>query len=533
MSAHNEQGVPRLSVTNVSKTFGDRTVLKDVHLTVMPGELHGIIGQNGSGKSTLAKVISGYHAPDPGASIQVDGQDLHVPIRLKDLRAASVSIVYQDLGLIPDANVLENVRIGTLKRGRFSGRVDWQHEGQAARPALDRLGFTHPLTTPVADLPPASRAEVAIARAMQDHQQGRGLILFDEATRALPLDALEAFYGTVRQLLRDGTSALLIAHHLEEILKYCDRVTVLRDGELVAAGIPTAGLTEGDLARTMLGRTLATLSFDARPPAPAPQVSLRGIRGGRLTTPVDLDLGAGEVVGVTGLPGSGFETLPYLIAGARKPALGTVTLGEEQVELTGASLAEMVKRGVLLVPENRLGDGLSAEHDVMANITLPWMERHARPWWLGRGWRLEQTGKIIDQLGVVPRDPHHLIARLSGGNQQKVLLGKWLAGRPRLLLLHEPTQAVDVKARQDLLTAIHRVAAEGTSVLIASTEVADLSLLCDRVLVFHSGSVDVTIDGEFDEHTILDATYDRPTNGAAPGSVAADRDNTQEEESGK
>jgi ribose transport system ATP-binding protein len=500
----------RLEVRNVSKTFGDRTVLRDVDLTVEPGELHGLIGQNGSGKSTLAKIVSGYHAPDAGATVAVDGEQLHLPVRLRDLRRASVSIVYQDLGLIPGATVVENVRIGTMRAGRLTGRVDWRRESAAASDALERLGFAHPLTARVEELAPADKARVAVARALQDHHPGRGLLVFDESTRALPLDALEDFYGTVRSLLDDGTSVLLIGHRLGEILEYCDRVTVLRDGELVVGGLPTEGLAEGDLARRMLGRTLTDLTFAARHPAPAPSVVIRGLTGPGLSTPLDLDLRAGEVVGLTGLPGSGFEAVPYLLAGADPASAGTLATDGEVTKLPRVSVARMLRRGVVLVPENRVRDGLGLDHDMMTNVTLPWLGRHGRPWASGRRWRLEQTRAVIEDMGVVPADPRHLVSRLSGGNQQKVLLGKWLAGAPRLLLVHEPTQAVDVKARQDLLSALHRVAETGTAVLVASTEVADLSLLCDRVLVFRDGGLDHTLAAPCEEHAILAAIY-QPT----------------------
>jgi ribose transport system ATP-binding protein len=508
---------PRLEVSHASKTFAGRTVLRDVDLTVAAGELHGLIGQNGSGKSTLAKIISGYHGPDAGTEIRVDGEPVHVPVRLRDLHRMSVSIVYQDLGLIDDASVVQNVRIGTLRRGRMTGRVNWKHECERARPALERLGFAHRLSTPVATLSPADRARVAVARALQEHHRGRGLLVFDESTRALPLDALEDFYGTVRQLLADGTSVLLIGHRLGEILRYCDRVSVLRDGALAASGVPTADLTEAELARLMLGTSLASLTLEARGPASAAVVHVRGLVGANLHAPLDLSLAAGEIVGLTGLPGSGFEAVPYLLAGADRASGGLLDIDGRTVKLQRASVTTLMRHGIVLVPENRLRDGLGRDHDVLTNITLPWLDRHGRAWWAGRRWRHAQARDVIGSLGVSPADPAHLVARLSGGNQQKVLLGKWLAGEPRLLAVHEPTQAVDVKARQDLLTALNRVAGAGSAVVMASSEVADLATLCDRVLVFRDGVVAEELVGDLHEDKILEATY----RGTRTTSVAA------------
>jgi ribose transport system ATP-binding protein len=508
---------PRLEVRSVSKTFAGRQVLRDVSLTVCAGELHGLIGQNGSGKSTLAKIVSGYHAPDPGAELLIDGAYLRVPVRLKDLRRAGVSIVYQDLGLIAGASVVQNVRIGSMRRGRITGRVDWRREREAASDALERLGFRRSLSSRVEELAPADRARVAVARALQDQHPGRGLIVFDESTRALPLDALEDFYATMDVLQRDGTAILLIGHQLGEILHYCDRVSVLRDGALVADGVSTEGLSEADLARSMLGRSLAELNLARAVTAPAAAVTVRGLRASALAQPLDLDIREGEILGLTGLPGSGFEAIPYLLAGAERATEGRLELGGSAVELRGASVAAMVRRGVVLVPEDRLRDGLARDHDMLSNVTLPWVGRHGRSWSIGRRWRLRQTRDVIDQMGVAPADPRHLISELSGGNQQKVLLGKWLAGSPRLLLVHEPTQAVDVKARQDLLRALHRVASDGTAVVVATTEVADLELLCHRVLVLRDGVVVDELTGAFDETALLDATYRKP--GEPPGTA--------------
>ena len=331
--------------------------------------------------------------------------------------------------------------------------------GARGTPALDRLGFRGSLRAKVADLVPADRARVAIARALQDHQEGKGLILFDESTRALPADALDDFYAIVRQLLSEGTAALMIGHRLGEILTHCDTVSALRDGALVIADRPAATLDEGELARSMLGRRLADLRLSKRATAPTPQVRVRGLDADGLAEPLALELAPGEVVGLTGLPGSGFEQVPALLAGAADARGGTLELDGDQLELARVRVAQMVRRGVVLVPEDRLQEGLSIGHSVRDNVTLPWLTRHGRPWAAGGRWRAAQTRTVIDELGVRPADPEQLLGRLSGGNQQKVLLGKWLAGSPRLLLLNEPTQAVDVAARQDIVRAIHRVAA--------------------------------------------------------------------------
>lgn len=499
--------VPRLDVRHASKTFAGRTVLSDVNLTVNPGEMQGIVGQNGSGKSTLAKVISGYYPPDRGTEIRVDGEKLPVPVRLRDLRSAGIAIVHQDLGLIEGASVIENVRIAAMTGSRWTRRVRWGREAREAQVALNRLGYSGPLRALVKDLPPADRARVAIARASQGHTPGHGLLIFDESTRALPAEALEDFYSTVRLLCDDGTAVLMIGHRLGEILEHCDRVTVLRDGKCVAEGVSTQGVSESDLATHMLGHSLSHLSFGERERSTEVSAAvIHDLEGPGLSRPFDLKLGRGEIVGVTGLPGAGFESIPYLIAGA-VPARGTLELSGKKIDLASTSLAKLVKMGVALVPENRPRDGLGFSHSVTDNIALPWLGERGRFWATGHRWQQLEAASVIDRLGISPADPLHLVGRLSGGNQQKVLLGKWLVGAPRLLVMHEPTQAVDVKARQDLLRAIHEIAGGGTSVLIVSTEPEDLVTVCDRVLLFQEGAAFDEISEPFDSTRIIDAIY--------------------------
>jgi ribose transport system ATP-binding protein len=500
---------PRLEIRDASKTFGSRAVLRNVALTIKPGEIHGVVGQNGSGKSTLAKIISGYHAPDGGAHLSVDGQEVRLPVRLTDLHAAGVSIVYQDLGLLPHRNVVANVRVGAVRGSSVLRRIDWRSEARLAQASLTRLGFRADVSTAIGDLAPADRARVAIARALQERQPGRGLIVFDESTRALPEDALADFYSTIRALVNEGTSVLIIGHRLSEILEHCDRVSVLRDGECVATGVPTAGLAESELATIMLGRDLAKLHFDQYEAPGTRAVGVKGLLGPGLNSPFDFTMAPGEIVGLTGLPGSGYETVPYLLSRAFDVTQGQLTLGSDLIDLATSSLVAMTRRGVVLVPEDRLREGLCGDQSVRDNIALPWLDLHGRRWATGRRWQRHEAQDVLDKLDVVPRDHSLPAGRLSGGNQQKVLLGKWLVGKPKLLLLHEPTQAVDVKARQDILEAIHTIAQAGTPVLLASSEAPDLALLCNRILTFRDGSVDHELAGPCDARHVLDTIYRR------------------------
>ncbi|HKP89396.1 MAG TPA: sugar ABC transporter ATP-binding protein [Thermoleophilaceae bacterium] len=487
-------------------------------MTVAPGEIHGLVGENGSGKSTLVKLLSGYHAPDGGGEIQLDGEPLPVPVRPAQARARGMSVVHQDLGLLDDFTVLENVRIGAFGRRRFSRAIRWGGERELARAALDHLGHAIDPDARVGDLLPADRATVAIARALQHHQPGRGLIMFDESSRALPRDSLEHFHTLMREVAARGSSVLLVSHQLEEVLEMADRVTVLRDGVVVAAGIATAELDEHELIRLMLGRELESHPLErpaAASPDRAPAARASGLRG-RLVDGIDLDVAAGEIVGATGLVGSGFEELPYLLGGARCAVAGQLTVGDRTIDLASACPRDLVDAGVALVPERRDAQGLSLTMSVLENVTLPRIRLHGSPGRMGRGWQREEADWVIRELGVRPAVQDAPVARLSGGNQQKVMLGKWLRGEPRLLVLHEPTRAVDVAARRDLLEALFGVARSGAGVLVAGMDAHELHSMCDRVLVMRNGSVGEELRGdELTVEGIVNAVYRNRTNGRA------------------
>ena len=503
---------PRLLVEQVSKTFGRQRVLTDMRLQLRPGELHALVGQNGSGKSTLVKILTGVHARDPGGRIEVDGTSLGATVRPADMRAVGMAVVHQTLGLIEDATVLENVRAGRFGASRWLRRIDWTQERGQVAAVLERLGTRVDIDASVRDLSAEDRATVAIARAFQDHQPGRGLIIFDESTRALAADGLARFYGVVDGVRRAGAAVLLISHRLEEVLQVSDRVSVLRDGCLTAAGTPTAELDEPALVRLMIGRELQHVERKRARRAVEdehPAASVRGLSG-RIAREVSFAVRPGEIVGVTGLVGSGFEEIPYLLAGAAPASAGELRIGAQRTfSLAGLGdpLKALSRAGVALVPERRVEEGLAIDMTVLENLTLPRLAGHGSQLWSGIAWQREETRQMMDRLDIRPRRPEMTVSTLSGGNQQKVLLAKWLAGGPRLLLLHEPTQAVDVGARADIIGVVRHAAADGCAVIVAGTDPQELVMLCDRVLVLRDGRVRAELSGELDEDTIVQATF--------------------------
>ncbi|WP_273846822.1 sugar ABC transporter ATP-binding protein [Rubrobacter calidifluminis] len=526
MTEHSHGAPLRLSVEHLSKTFGQYRALSDVHIEVKAGEVHGLVGQNGAGKSTLAKILSGYYAPDPGAEVKVDGERLDLPVPPAELnRRYGVAIVHQSLGLLDELSVIENLRLGRYGRRRFSRRIDWESEKAAVIPVLKRLDCEVDLDAPTGTLPAETRATIAIARALTDHQPGKGLIIFDESTRALSRDALNHFYKLVDSVRAEGVAVLLICHRLEEVLEHTDRVTVLRDGRVAASSLKTRSLSEVELTNHMLGRTLDTTkklrerrltSTDTEvPPASPREEGDRGVGliASRVTNdvvkPLDMEVRPGEVVGLTGLVGSGFDQVPYLLGGARRASGGTITVGNRTIDLVQESnpCRTLLEAGVALVPDDREKFGLMMDQSIRENITLPLVRRKGHRLWVGKDWQYEEVRQMIARLSIKPPEPDITVSSLSGGNQQKVLLGKWLAGNPLVLLLHEPTQAVDVGARQDILGAISEAAGGGCAVVIASTYADELAMIADRVLVFGDGSVTQELTGELSQDEIIEATF--------------------------
>jgi ribose transport system ATP-binding protein len=491
--------VARLQLRGLSKTFGSVRVLADVDLRVDAGEVHGLAGQNGSGKSTLIKILTGVYTPDPGAQLRVDDQPIRLPVRWPEVHAAGVSVVHQDLGLLDQLTVAENICVGGFPTSRATGRIDAKARDRLAARTLARLGVDIVPSALVGSLTAPERAEVAIARAMRDHAPGTGLIILDESTRSLNGDDLVRVHAMLRRVTDAGGAALLISHNLTELMDVTDRLTILRDGRVVGSGLRTEALSEREIATRMLGSSLGEA-----PARPGPQgvaapavatmaATVTGLTGKRVSN-VAFTVAQGEVLGITGLPGNGYEEIPYLLTGAQPAVAGTLTTATATVRLPRAKVADCLRAGVVLVPERRDRDGLAFELSMSDNMSLPGLRQRGRPWFVGRKWQQQDAVAAITALDIRPRTPSTLVKQLSGGNQQKVLLAKWLTHGPSVLVLHEPTQAVDVGARRDILLALRRAAESDIAIVLVSSEAEDLAAACDRVLIYRTGRGAVEVD---------------------------------------
>jgi ribose transport system ATP-binding protein len=476
--------VPALTLRGLSKTFVGQRALIDVDLDVAPGEIRALVGQNGCGKSTLIKVLAGFHEADPGASVQVQGR----PLALGDpgaSDAAGLRFVHQDLGLVATLDTIDNLALGhgyTLGRDR---RIHWQREARSARAALSALGYDIDVRVPVGSLSISERTAVAIARALSPHRSEATVLVLDEPTANLPAAEAARLFALVRTVRERGVAVLFVSHHFDEVFGLADTVTVLRDGRLVGTQ-PVPGLTEHDLVELVIGRTLEVSEAPATA-ADRAEVTLavRGVSG-QIVRGLDVDVHAGEVVGIAGITGSGREELAGLIFGGAARS-GTVQVRDDLVPPQRPDRA--ISSGMGLVPAERHANAAFLAASLRENVTMVDLRRNLVAGFLRRGRERSDTQAWLERLGVRPARTEVAMSALSGGNQQKVVLARWLRQQPRVLLLDDPTQGVDIGAKAEIHALIDQAAAEGMAVLVLSSDHEELARLCHRVLVLRSGAV--------------------------------------------
>jgi ribose transport system ATP-binding protein len=478
---------PLLEAVRLSKTFGSRTVLREASLAIEPGEIHGLLGENGSGKSTLIKILAGYHAPDPGGSLKVGGVEEPLPLSPVRPRELGMYFVHQDLALMEQGTVLENMRIGRYGHNAAYA-VNWRAEQRSVQETLDRYGVAAKAETMVSSLRQVDRAMVAIARALEQlRDTERGVLILDEPTPYLPRDGVDQLLASVRAAADTGVGVLFVSHRLEEIRAITDKLTILRDGAVVATA-ETTSMTDAEIIEKIIGFSLEQLYPDSPENRGERILSVRGVEGAGVHG-VDLDLHEGEILGVTGLLGMGWERLPYALFGADPVEAGTMELAGKRCDLTKQTPRRSLDERLALIPANRQRDGSLPIATVTENVTLPTVDRYFRGGRMRPREEHKRAKGLIEEYDVRPPEPRKALGMLSGGNQQKAVLAKWLEFEPRVLMIHEPTQGVDIGARTQLFTRLRDVAAEGTALIIASTEYGDLAHLCDRVVVFRDGKI--------------------------------------------
>lgn len=512
MAAHTAP--PTLRLKNISKSFQATRALDQVSFDVMPGEVHGLLGTNGSGKSTIVKILAGFHAPDPGARMEFNGADVALPLKPSDFRRLGMSFVHQNLGLVPSLTALENLRLSQIALAR-GVRINWRKEKAAARETLERYGVEIEQWRRVDELSVVNRALLAIVRAFEEIREeceitGKpGLVLLDEPTPFLPREGVDKLFDLVRRIAAHGSSVIFISHDIEEVMEITDRVTILRDGK-VSGEIETAKASHDDMVRMIIGRTL-----EPRKPRKIHQSDRKPVfamvrdLAGQGIAPCDIEIGRGEILGLTGLIGSGYDKVPYLLFGASPALAGTMTLSDaEPFDLSAMSPARAIEADFALLPGDRHEQSGVASLSIFENMLLPDVDAYFQRGFLRTGAMRQEASRLGHIFEVRPNDPDLPLAALSGGNAQKVLIARWMNRNPVLMLLDEPTQGVDVGTRANIFVALRQVAADGMAIVCASSDAEQLAEICDRVLIFARGQiVQEIVGGNVTKDHITEACY--------------------------
>jgi len=501
-----EAPVPVVEVERATVRFGREAALDAVDFRLLPGEVHSLMGENGAGKSTLIKAITGALPLDSG-EIRVDGTAVRMSSPVEAQRHG-IRTVYQEIDLLPNLSVAENITLGREPR-RF-GAIDWRAMRARAATVLAELGVEIDPASLLGTHSLAVQQLVAIARAISDEVK---VLVLDEPTSSLDADEVAELFRVIRELKERGVAILFVSHFLDQVYEICDRITVLRGGRLVGE-YSTKELLRIDLVQKMLGRELAEVPIRrGEEPGPASRVVLeaQGVASGSRPRDADLSIHEGEVVGLAGLLGSGRTELARLLAGVDRPDAGQLLVDGVATSLPGPRSA--IRRGIVYSSEDRRAEGIIGELTVRENIVLAVQAQRGMLRLMSRARQRELAASWIDALGIRPASSEMLARELSGGNQQKVLLGRLLALAPRVLLLDEPTRGIDVGAKVEVQNLVAEMAANGVSVVFVSAELEEVLRVSSRVVVLRGGLLVAVLPADELASSSLLALVTRPDDG--------------------
>ena len=475
-----------LSVQGIKKSFSRIEVLHGVDFVLRRGEIHGLVGQNGAGKSTLMKIINGVYQKDEGA-IQVNGEEVefHSPI---DARHHGISMVFQEFSLVPSMTVLQNLFLAReLKNGIF---IDEKASREKALQLFKDLEVDINPDEEVSRLSVGSRQVVEIAKALS---RNASILILDEPTASLSTLEIESLFTLLHRLKQEGLAIIFVSHHLNEVMTICDRVTVIRDGNVVLAK-EVAGLELQDIITAMIGKKLETAQFGLRPSMQRgePLLEVKNLDSANRFHNISFSLYPGEVLGIAGVLGSGRSELLKTIFGILKKDSGEIILHGKAAWLDHPS--DAVKARIFMVPEDRRKNGIIAGDSIRQNVLLPVWDRLAKPFFIDDNRGVQLVSKFIDDLNIRTTSMEQTVLRLSGGNQQKVVFAKCLSTEPQILLLDDPTVGVDIGTRKEIAQITRRLADQGNGVLLVSSEMEELAEQCDRILVMNRGEFIQEID---------------------------------------
>ena len=488
---------PRLSVSGVSKSFGANTVLHSVSLTVLPGQVHGLLGENGAGKSTLLNILCGVLSRNSG-EVLIDGVAVSIASP-RDATAAGIAMIHQELQQVPELSVAQNIYLGAALRRVGGLLVDRAAQEAEARRILAPLDASIDVTAPVRTLRVAQRQIVEIAKALRANAR---IIAMDEPTSSLTPAEFERLVVVIEKLTAQGVSVIYVSHKMDEVFRLCSAATILRDGRLVGQ-VPLPQTPVRQVIELMVGRELVHVAHNSFA-TDRVVVQVNGLTRGRAVQDASFTLHAGEVLGIAGLVGSGRTELLRLIAGVDRADSGIVTVNG--VDVPGTSPRARIKAGFGLVPEERKRDGIVRHRPITSNVGLPAMASFSRGGLIRKAHLKARSEDLMRQVNLRPLDVTRAIGSFSGGNQQKAIIGRWLAAGTQIFLFDEPTRGIDVGAKAEIYDLIERLAAEGRAVIVVSSELPEVIRVSDRVLVMQEGRISATLNaGDISEANIARA----------------------------
>lgn len=473
----------RLTLKDITKSYGPVQVLHGVALVVQPGEVHGLLGENGAGKSTLLNILSGVIGKD-GGSIEIDGAAVQIGSP-REATAAGIAMIHQELQQVPELSVAQNIYLGAALRRAGGLVVDRATQEAEARRLLAPLDATIDVTAPVRSLRVAQRQIVEIAKALRANAK---IIAMDEPTSSLTPKEFERLVEVIQTLTARGVSIIYVSHKMDEVFRLCQQATILRDGRLINQ-VPIPQTPVAQVIETMVGRELAHASHRS---FATDQVlmQVQGLSRDTAVQDASFDLHAGEVLGIAGLVGSGRTELLRLLAGVDRADAGRV---EVMGKLPGNGPRARIKAGLGLVPEERKRDGIIRHRPVASNIGLPAMHKFTRLGMIRKAFLKARAEELMREVRLRPFDVTRPIGSFSGGNQQKAIIGRWLASDTRIFLFDEPTRGIDVGAKAEIYDLIEKLAAEGRAVIVVSSEMPEVIRVSDRVLVMREGRISATL----------------------------------------
>jgi rhamnose transport system ATP-binding protein len=508
---------PFVELSHISKRFGATQAVDDVSLDLLSGEVHALVGENGAGKSTLVKILGGIHQPDSGRTL-INGlpQLIRGPAHAREL---GIAVVHQEPSLFPDLSVAENVFLGYQPVGRMRS-INWGLMRRETEKLFAELDVSMDVAAPVGGLSMADQQLIEIARAMSVDAR---ILILDEPTASLSAHEVDRLFVIARQAQARGVAVLFVNHRLDEVFELSDRVTVLRDGRKVITA-PAAGLTPADLIRHMVGRDITMFPKVAATPGGV-LLEVKGLTRAGEFEDVSFSARSGEILGFAGLVGAGRTEVARVLFGVAKADRGEILLDGKPVSFSSPAAA--IGSGVAYVPEDRHQEGLVLDFTVSENITLPILSRLFPRWFVHGATENGLSQRFADQLSVKPSGIQRAAAGLSGGNQQKVVVAKWLATDPRVLILDEPTRGIDVAAKAEVHRIVATLAAGGLAIVLISSDLPEVLAMADRILVMHEGRITAELTGsDATEEKVMFAATGQKEAEATAADAAADATST-------